>query len=812
MAVVKRGLLVAVAVLLLAGPAQPGPDASREPLVEVIVALDAPPLAQARPGRTTSSRSQGLQLRAPASVAYVDLLAAEQRRLEGRIAGAVPGATVRRRYRIVVNGVAVVLPAAQLRRLARLPGVRAVYPSVRYRALLDRSPQQIGAPALWGAVLDTAGQGMKIAIIDQGVDQTHPLFDPAGYTMPPGFPKGQTAYTTAKVIAARVFAPSGLKAETKPFEPENSQHGTHVAGIAAGNAGTVSGGGGVVSGVAPKAYLGNYKALTVPTASGVGLDGNSPELVAAIEAAVADGMDVINLSIGEAEIEPSRDIVALALDAAADAGVVPVTAAGNDFAELGGGSISSPGTAAQAITVASVSTSRSSASGVISGFSAAGPTSLSLRLKPDVSAPGAGILSAITDGGWTRLSGTSMAAPHVAGAAALLRQRHPGWTVAQVKSALAQTGTPAYADDARTLEAPTTRQGGGVIALARADRPLVFAAPTGLSFGLLRRGESAGQAVELSDAGGGAGEWAAGVESHPSGATVSTPPTVTVPGSLAVTAAVADDAKEGEVAGFVVLTRAGERRRIPYWLLVEAPRLSEAKATVLAAPGLYRGDTRGRPALVNRYRYPDRGGPDPALSGPEQIFRVTLVRPVANFGVVITRLGPGAKIEPRIVRAGDENRLLGFAALPFDLNPYLRSFQEPVLAAGAIEPPAGAYDVVFDGARAGSFTFRFWIADTTRPSVTLLRRTVARGTPLVVRVTDSGSGVYPRSLAVEVDGEERRVKLASDGTVRLATGGLSRGRHALRVQASDVQESRNMENVAAILPNTRVLRTTFTVR
>ena len=811
MAVVKRGLLVMVAVLLLAGPAQPRPD-GRGPLVEVIVALDAPPLAQAHPGRTTFSRSQGLLLRSPASVAYVDLLAADQRRLEGRIADAVPGATVRRRYRIVVNGLAVVLPASQLRRLALLSGVRAVYPSVRYHALLDRSPQQIGAPALWGEGLATAGQGMKIAIIDQGIDQTHPFFDPAGYTMPAGFPKGQTSYTTAKVIAARVFAPAGRKAETKPFEPENSEHGTHVAGIAAGNAGTVAPGGGVASGVAPKAYLGNYKALTVPTASGVGLDGNSPELVAAIEAAVADGMDVINLSIGEAEIEPSRDIVALALDAAADAGVVPVTAAGNEFAEFGGGSISSPGTAAKAITVASVSIPRSGTPGVLSGFSAAGPTPLSLRLKPDVSAPGSGILSAITGGGWTRLSGTSMAAPHVAGAVALLRQRHPGWTVAQVKSALAQTGTPAYTDDARTREAPPTRQGGGVIALAPADRPLVFAAPTGLSFGLLRRGESAGQAVELSDAGDGAGDWAVSFESHVGGATVSAPPTVTVPGSLAVTAAVATDATEGEAGGFVVLTRAGERRRIPYWFLVEAPRLSEAKVTPLVAPGVYRGDTRGRPALVERYRYPDRVGPDAALAGPEQVFRVTLGRPVANFGVVITRLGAGAKVEPRIVRAEDENRLLGFTALPFDHNPYLRSFQEPVLAAGAIRPPSGAYDVVFDGARAGSFTFRYWIADTTPPSVTLLRRTVARGTPLVVRVTDSGSGVYARSLVIEVDGEEQRAKLAPDGTVRLATRGLTRGRHALRVQASDVQESRNMENVAAILPNTRVLRTSFTLR
>ncbi len=88
------------------------------------------------------------------------------------------------------------------------------------------------------------------------------------------------------------------------------------------------------SGVAPRAYIGNYKALSVPTDANVGLDGNAPEIVAAIEAAVSDGMDVINLSLGEPEVEPSRDIVARALDAAAAAGVVPVVAAGNDFEDV----------------------------------------------------------------------------------------------------------------------------------------------------------------------------------------------------------------------------------------------------------------------------------------------------------------------------------------------------------------------------------------------------------------------------------------------------------------------------------------------
>ena len=176
---------------------------------------------------------------------------------------------------------------------------------------------------------------MKIAIIDEGIDQRHPFFSPAGYTMPAGYPKGQTAYTTAKVIVARAFPPARptWKNASKPFDTELSSHGTHVAGIAAGNANTLAEGT-RISGVAPRAYLGNYKALTIPTDADVGLDGNSPELAAAIEAAVADGMDVINMSLGEPEIEPSRDIVVQALAAAARAGVVSVVAAGNDFRRL----------------------------------------------------------------------------------------------------------------------------------------------------------------------------------------------------------------------------------------------------------------------------------------------------------------------------------------------------------------------------------------------------------------------------------------------------------------------------------------------
>ena len=454
-------------------------------------------------------------------------LVSAQNRVAAMIATQLPEAQIRWRYKLVANGMAVVVPRSQLGRLTALPGVVKVYPSVRYRTQLDRSTQQIGAPTLWGPGLENAGQGMKIAIIDEGIDQRHPFFSPAGYTMPAGYPKGQTAYTTAKVIVARAFPPARptWKNASKPFDTEFSSHGTHVAGIAAGNANTLAEGT-RISGVAPRAYLGNYKALTIPTDADVGLDGNSPELAAAIEAAVADGMDVINMSLGEPEIEPSRDIVVQALAAAARAGVVSVVAAGNDFNDFGRGSIGSPGSAPEAITVGAVSTSRGGPEDIVGSFSSSGPTPLSLRLKPEVSAPGVSIFSAAPGDSYSTLSGTSMAAPHVAGAAALLLQRHPTWTPAQVKSALALTGDPAWRDDRRASELTTLRGGGGVVNLPHADNPLVFAAPVALSFGLVGPTATQTQQVVLTDAGGGAGVWAVSLavqSAHPSVA-VSFPP------------------------------------------------------------------------------------------------------------------------------------------------------------------------------------------------------------------------------------------------------------------------------------------------
>jgi subtilisin family serine protease len=791
----RRGLLVIAAAaftLPLAGASANPPAPPHGPLVEVVALLDGSPLA-----------------RRPHAGAVV---AREQRDVVARIRDTVPGAKVRWRYQVVLNGLALVVPRKDVARVASVPGVREVQASVRYRRALHQSPKVIGAPQVWGPTLATAGEGMKIGVIDDGVDQTHPFFSPAGFAMPAGFPKGQRGYTTAKVVVARAFPPPGAdwRYAKLPFDPTESEHGTHVAGIAAGDFDTIARGV-KVSGIAPRAHIGNYRIGTIPT-PGLGLDGNSPEIAAAIEQAVKDGMDVINLSYGEPEITPSRDVVVQAMNAAAAAGVVPVIAAGNDYDSVGPGSVGSPSTASSAISVAAASKSR-----VIAPFSSGGPTPVSLQLKPDVTAPGVNILSSLPgrEGSWGLLDGTSMAAPHVAGAVAVLLQRHPSWTAARVKSALVSTGNAVTSRSGR--EVSPTREGGGMMWLPRADQPLVFARPTSLSFGLLRRGQSRGLRLSLSDAGGGAGAWRVSIrqQTRARGVALRAPAAVTVPGALTLRAVVSRGAASGEAGGFVVLTRGSATRRFPFWLRVASTRLATERHTLLRRPGLYRGNTRGRAARVSSYRYPAAPGPlgvSQRLRGPEQVFRFRIRGRVANAGAVVL----SGRVSPRLVSAGSEDRLAGYTALPIRLNPYQPNFfgLEPVV--GVFRPAPGLYDLVFDTRSrraAGPFRFRFWVNDVTPPSVRLLSRSVRRGGKLVLRVTDRGSGVDWPSLLATLDGRSRRVVyFPASGRAQVRLGALGRGRHTLVFTASDVQETKNNENAAATLPNTRRFRTALTVQ
>jgi subtilisin family serine protease len=785
-----RGLLIVAAAALIA------PSAAWAGKVEVVVRLDAPGLAlaveQSR-ALSATAKQRRLDLRAAPSRAYLDALEAEHARFARALAGAIPSARVRWHYRIVLNGVAVVLPDDRVERLRSLQGVRDVLPNASYTAELDQSPAAIGADRLWNDPLETRGDGMKIGILDDGVDQTHPFFTPNGYAMPEGYPRGQVAFTSAKVIVARAFAPPGASwpHATEPFDPEDSGHGTHVAGVAAGNAGTPTTLGLTVSGVAPRAYLGNYRIMTVPSAN-VGLNGNAPEIVRGIEAAVADRMDVINLSLGEPEIEPSRDVVALALDAAAAAGVVPVASAGNSGSELGRGSVSSPATAARAIAVGAAAAERTSTA--IASFSSTAPSPLSLRLKPELVAPGVAILSSAPRNpgiGWEIASGTSMAAPHVAGAAALLLQRHAEWTPAQVKSALVTTAS-------RLPQVSVALQGGGLVNVATADMPLLFAQPSAISFGMVRPRSVVRANVRLTDAGSGSGTWTAAVVGDRGGRSQTT---VQVPGTLVV--ATRAPAAEGPVGGVVELRRGNDVRRVPYWLVVARPDLPRP-SLVLRRAGTYAGSTLGRRASVLRYRFPDV--PRQALAGPEQVVRFVLGRNVGNLGVAVT----SGAVTPRIVRGADENRLAGTRALPLNTNPYAEAFGRSAPIAGVVKPRPGAYDFVFDSRSRGSrFTFRVWVDDRTPPAARFVSTTAVGGF-VRIRVADGGAGIDPTSLAASI-AEGRLPVSVRSGVALVDVRSLRRGSYALVFRVSDRQEAKNDENVAGVLPNTRQLRATIRV-
>lgn len=271
----------------------------------------------------------------------------EQRlsRFEDRLKTMSPRIVPRRRFTGLVNGLSLEMPRHVAPRIRALPEVLAVVPNRRYFLSLTRSNDLMNVPAAWQYTggQELAGQGIKIGIIDTGIDHTHDMFDEEGFEMPEGYPLGDPEFTSRKVIVARVFTKGGdTSLDTTPRD--RNGHGTHVASCAAGNGNTLSPLG-MISGVAPRAQLGNYKVFT-------GEFTTLEQIVAALEACVEDGMDVVNLSLGsESYINTILDPEALAIRNAIRAGVVVVAAAGNSGRPE---TIGSPGQIPEVITVGSL--------------------------------------------------------------------------------------------------------------------------------------------------------------------------------------------------------------------------------------------------------------------------------------------------------------------------------------------------------------------------------------------------------------------------------------------------------------------------
>ncbi|WP_117208454.1 S8 family peptidase [Allorhizocola rhizosphaerae] len=264
---------------------------------------------------------------------------------------------------------------------------------------IDQTPgniEQIEAPAAWPGGL--TGQGVRVAVLDTGIDATHP--DLAGRV-------AESANFTDSPTVADLYG-----------------HGTHVASIAAGR-----------RGVAPGATLLSAKVL------GDDGTGTLSDVIEGIEWAVTRGAQVVNLSLSSDTPSTGQDPLSRAVNELSKAGTLFIASAGNRGP--GASTVGAPGAADEALTVGAVD-SRDR----LADFSSRGPRTGDYAIKPDIVAPGVDIVGARARDTalgrplgrhYTRLSGTSMAAPHVAGGAALLAQHRPQWTGAMLKSALMGT-------------------------------------------------------------------------------------------------------------------------------------------------------------------------------------------------------------------------------------------------------------------------------------------------------------------------------------------------------------------------------------
>lgn len=310
-----------------------------------LVQFEAPPLVEyaSSLGQMSMMTVGGkLSVRTAASRAYISELQAQQARFASNLSKVVPGAQVGRGYQIVLNALAVKLvdsSVESLKALMAMPGVVRVSPQTIYTVAMDHSLPLIDAPALWSALggRDSAGEGVKVAIVDTGIDPDHIMFGGAGFdypetgTWPKGYCVEDPSFCNGKIIAARYYTPTFTVHEDETLSPlDLNGHGTHVAGTAAGNRVTASYGTETpeISGVAPGAWLMVYKGLfQTPAATG---SGSNIMLAGAVEDAVADGADVINNSWGsDALVIPSTDPLVQAYEAAVDAGIVVVFSNGN---------------------------------------------------------------------------------------------------------------------------------------------------------------------------------------------------------------------------------------------------------------------------------------------------------------------------------------------------------------------------------------------------------------------------------------------------------------------------------------------------
>ena len=306
----------------------------------------------------------------------------------------------------------------QSQRIQVIPSIELLIPQVlTQQAVYTPPPVIIGAPGLWEDGID--GTNSKIAIIDSGIDSNHEDFDD-------------------RIVFEKSFVSETFGFSSDEDTQDLHGHGTHVAGIAAGS-------GSSFPGVAYNAELYNLKVADLAGST------TQEALLEAIDEAITQKVDVISISLGFGTSDPwgSGDLLTFALDSAVDSGISVVTSAGNDGYEGEYASITSPASMHKGISVGATNGSTN-----VVEFSSRGP-SYDYKVDPDIVAPGYQIAAPLASGGvleiafesivgidfdnYIVLSGTSMAAPVVSGAIALLKQQFPTASPSTIRAALQES-------------------------------------------------------------------------------------------------------------------------------------------------------------------------------------------------------------------------------------------------------------------------------------------------------------------------------------------------------------------------------------
>ena len=413
--------------------------------IRVIVQFEVAPILSKKQARSISKLSSAQRIESQRAKFENDLQNLFSRSVQKFSAYSLESPRVIHTYRHCFSGMALTVPRCMIQSIRDLPSVKQVYMDQKVHKCLEESVPMIGADRVW-QTLGLTGEGVMVGIIDTGIDYTHPALGG-------GFGSGY------KVIG-------GYDICNHDADPmDDNGHGTHVAGIVAGNSEQITG-------VAPGANLMAFKVLDNEGS------GWTSDVIRGIEMAVDpdddpltdDGVDVINMSLGHSSRNP-EDPDCQAVNTAFEAGVICVVSAGNDGLD-GYESIGAPALAHGAIAVGAVEKDRS-----IAYFSSMGPAGINETIKPDLVAPGVDIAS--SDLGWLRMthSGTSMASPHVAGVAALVCEKYPDATPEQIKGILC-----ASAED---LDENFFQQGSGMVQAFRACQLTTSVIPNNLGLGVV---------------------------------------------------------------------------------------------------------------------------------------------------------------------------------------------------------------------------------------------------------------------------------------------------------------------------------------